>query len=113
MMPWSSDGANSVGDMRNIGMQSNAMTTQTKYAAGRADNTPSRARVYMSRSRVKARLTMRAKPRSSMPGLKSLAHMTGDTVRATMPETRTAPAKVKANSRKSAPVSPPWNPMGA
>ena len=33
--------------------------------------------------------------------------MTGESVRATMPEIRTAPARVKANSRKRAPVRPP------
>lgn len=37
----------------------------------------------------------------------------GDRVSATMPEMNTAPARVKANSRNNAPVSPPWNPMGA
>ena len=36
----------------------------------------------------------------------------GESVRATTPETRTAPARVNANSRKSAPVSPPWMPIG-
>ena len=36
----------------------------------------------------------------------------GESVSATTAETVTAPAKVKANSRKSAPVSPPWMPMG-
>ena len=30
-----------------------------------------------------------------------------------MPEITTAPASVNANSRKSAPVRPPWMPMGA
>ncbi len=34
-------------------------------------------------------------------------------VSATMPEMITAPARVKANSRKSAPVSPPVKPSGA
>ncbi len=36
----------------------------------------------------------------------------GDSVSAMMPETATAPASVNANSVKSAPVSPPWNPIG-
>ncbi len=38
--------------------------------------------------------------------------MTGESVRATTPEMNTAPASVNANSRNSAPVSPPWMPMG-
>ena len=37
----------------------------------------------------------------------------GESVSATTPDTMTAPASVKANSRKSAPVSPPWMPIGA
>ena len=37
----------------------------------------------------------------------------GDRVSATIPETITADASVNANSRKSAPVSPPWMPIGA
>jgi hypothetical protein len=36
----------------------------------------------------------------------------GDSVIATTAETVTAPTSVKANSVKSAPVRPPWNPMG-
>ena len=37
----------------------------------------------------------------------------GDSVSATIPETVTAPASVKANSRNRAPVNPPWMPTGA
>ncbi len=36
----------------------------------------------------------------------------GDRVSATMPDTVTAPASVKANSVNSAPVRPPWKPIG-
>ena len=36
----------------------------------------------------------------------------GDKVRATTPEIMTAPARVKANSRNSAPVRPPCRPIG-
>ena len=36
----------------------------------------------------------------------------GDKVRAMMAETVTAPTKVKANSVNSAPVRPPWKPIG-
>ena len=36
----------------------------------------------------------------------------GDSVSATMPETATAPASVNANSVNSAPVRPPWKPIG-
>ena len=39
--------------------------------------------------------------------------MTGESVKATMPEMVTAPASVSANSRNSDPVSPPWKAMGA
>ena len=45
-------------------------------------------------------------------GLSSLEHIMGDRVSATTPEMNTAPAKVRANSRNSAPVRPPWNPIG-
>ena len=38
--------------------------------------------------------------------------MTGESVSATTPEMATAPARVKANSRKSVPVRPPWIPTG-
>ena len=37
----------------------------------------------------------------------------GESVSATTPETRTAPARVKANSVNSVPTSPPMKPMGA
>ncbi|MNM93426.1 hypothetical protein D3C81_1058000 [compost metagenome] len=50
---------------------------------------------------------------SCWPGFNSSELITGDSVSATMPETITAPAKVKANSRNSVPVSPPIKPMGA
>ena len=36
----------------------------------------------------------------------------GDSVSATMAETVTAPTSVKANSVNSAPVRPPWKPIG-
>jgi hypothetical protein len=48
-----------------------------------------------------------AKPRSVSPLRSSLEPIIGDSVSATTPETITAPASVKANSRKSAPVRPP------
>ncbi len=38
--------------------------------------------------------------------------ITGDRVSATTPDTITAPARVRANSRNSAPVRPPIRPMG-
>src|ERR1051326_9639466 len=38
--------------------------------------------------------------------------ITGERVMATMPESTTAAARVMANSRKSEPVSPPWNASG-
>ena len=37
----------------------------------------------------------------------------GERVSATKPDTKTAPASVKANSRNSAPVTPETKPMGA
>jgi len=55
----------------------------------------------------KRRLTIPAKPRSVSPARSSFEPIIGDNVNATMPDTTTAPASVKANSRKSAPVSPP------
>ena len=43
----------------------------------------------------------------------SFEDITGESVKATTPEMKTAPARVKANSRKSDPVSPPCSPIGA
>ena len=40
-------------------------------------------------------------------------HIIGDRVSATMPETSTAPASVRANSLNSAPVRPPRKAIGA
>jgi len=54
-----------------------------------------------------------ANPRSVSPVRSSFDPIIGDSVSATTPETMTAPARVKANSRKSAPVRPPWMPTGA
>ena len=51
--------------------------------------------------------------RSTARGLSSLEHIIGDSVSAMMPETTTAPASVKANSRNSAPVRPETKPIGA
>ena len=42
----------------------------------------------------------------------SREHIIGDSVSAMMAETVTAPTRVKANSVNSAPVSPPWKPIG-
>ena len=56
---------------------------------------------------------MPAKPRWVSPSLRSFEPIIGDSVSATTPEMITAPARVKANSRKSDPVSPPWRPIGA
>ena len=41
MTPWSSAGASSLGDMRNMGMVSRLTTIQTVYTAGRAFSVPS------------------------------------------------------------------------
>ena len=54
-----------------------------------------------------------ANPRSLCPARSSFAPIIGDSVSATTPDTMTAPASVNANSRKSAPVRPPWMPTGA
>ncbi len=48
-----------------------------------------------------------------MSWLSSFEHIIGDSVSAMKPETMTAPASVKANSRKSAPVTPETKPIGA
>ena len=45
--------------------------------------------------------------------LSSREHIIGESVRATTPETITAPARVKANSLNRAPVSPETKPIGA
>ena len=58
------------------------------------------------------RFTKPAKPRSGSPARSSFEAIIGDSVRATTPEMMTAPASVNANSRKSAPVRPPWMPIG-
>ena len=44
---------------------------------------------------------------SSRAALSKPADITGESVKATMPEMNTAPARVRANSRKSEPVKPP------
>ncbi len=46
-------------------------------------------------------------------GFSSRPHIIGESVRATKPETRTAPAKVRANSVKSLPVLPVEKAIGA
>ena len=43
----------------------------------------------------------------------STEHIIGDNVSAITPDTITAPASVKANSRNSEPVRPPRKPIGA
>jgi len=58
------------------------------------------------------RLTKPANPRSLSPWRSSREPIIGDSVIATTPETTTAPASVNANSRNSAPVSPPWSATG-
>ena len=49
-----------------------------------------------------------ANPFSVSPARSRREPIIGDRVSATTPDTMTAPARVKANSRKRAPVSPPW-----
>ncbi len=51
-------------------------------------------------------------PRSSRSRRSRAADITGESVRATMPEMVTAPARVRANSRNSEPVRPPWKAIG-
>ena len=46
-------------------------------------------------------------------GLRSLAHIIGDSVSATNPDTITAPASVRANSMNSRPVRPGVKATGA
>ncbi len=67
----------------------------------------------MALSHSKARVGSSASPFGSCPSLSSLADIMGERVRATTPEMATAPARVRANSRKSEPVRPPWKAMGA
>ena len=64
-------------------------------------------------TRSKVRLTSPENPFSSSLARRRYADITGDSVSATMPEMVTAPASVRANSRNSEPVSPPWKAMGA
>ena len=60
---------------------------------------------------------VRSRKRPNRPlawwGFSSLDAIIGDSVSAMMPDTITAPASVKANSRNSAPVRPETKPMGA
>ncbi len=53
-----------------------------------------------------------AKPRSVSPARSIFEPIIGERVSATTPETITAPASVKANSRNSEPVRPPWMAIG-
>ena len=69
--------------------------------------------MYRLRRASNLRLTKPAKPFSLSPVRSSRELIIGDSVRATTPDTMTAPASVNANSRKSAPVRPPWIPIGA
>ena len=55
----------------------------------------------------------RAKRPCDISQVNKTEHIIGDRVTATTPEMMTAPASVKANSRKSAPVTPPKKPIGA
>ena len=55
----------------------------------------------------------RTKRPCSISRLNSSEHIIGDNVTATTPEMITAPARVKANSRNRAPVTPPRKPIGA
>ena len=59
------------------------------------------------------RSTRRPNQLSPMSWRKSFEHIIGDSVSAMKPETMTAPASVKANSRNSAPVTPETKPIGA
>ncbi|MNP03939.1 hypothetical protein D3C76_958380 [compost metagenome] len=63
--------------------------------------------------RSKIRSSRCARPEGFSSWRSSLEHIIGDRVRATMPEMITAPARVRANSRNSAPVRPSRKPMGA
>ena len=83
------------------------------YTTGRYWRVPVSIRVYSRRTASKRRLTTPANPFSASPERSRREPIIGDRVRATTPETMTAPASVKANSRKSAPVRPPWKPIGA
>ena len=55
----------------------------------------------------------RTKRPLSISRLSNSEHIIGDNVTATTPEMITEPARVKANSRNSAPVTPPRKPIGA
>ena len=74
--------------------------------AGRASSVRPRRRSYR-------RLTLEGAVDGAEPavpacsGRRSFEDIIGESVNATMPEMKTAPAKVNANSRKSAPVKPP------
>ena len=56
---------------------------------------------------------MRANHPWPFSGRSSLEHIIGERVSAMKPETMTAPASVKANSRNRAPVTPETKPIGA
>ena len=75
-----------------------------------------RARVVAracTRVERRGRSTRREPAAGRRCGCSSFDDIIGESVSATMPEMNTAPASVKANSRKSAPVRPPWKPIGA
>ena len=77
----------------------------------RAPSERSSSRAYRPFRQSNPPLMRAAIPRSS--GRRRYADIMGESVRATTPEMATAPARVRANSRKSEPVRPPWKAMGA
>ena len=96
------------GDLRGVGIAGDARARSPEwmerelprvYAALRAVGAPV--------VHYKVCSTFDLKPPSSFFTLTSLDDIIGESVSATIPDTMTAPARVNANSRKSAPVSPP------
>ena len=88
-------------------------TTANRAVTGRKSSERSSRRPYQSVTCVKVRSIRSAKRPCEPCPLRINEHIIGDSVRATTPEMITAPARVKANSRKSEPVRPVRKPMGA
>ncbi len=81
-------------------------------AAGQLLRTTRSPFSYLLRAHKKFRSMVFTKRLSSFSCFKKREAIIGDSVNATTADTATAPASVNANSENSAPVRPPWKPMG-
>ncbi len=114
--PWSSSGASCDFEVWYRKKQLTSTTAPITSTTGRVSSAPCSRRSYQFWKRSKARSRNASSRPCSSPWpcpFRTLEHIIGDRVSATMPEMITAPASEKANSENSVPVRPPTKPMGA